>query len=831
MRTTSSDLFKNVIPLPQWIKKGKGSFVFSKQLRVWDESLDLRIARHTQKLFERVTFSDDFQRAQLVFVLGKLQEIPEEVSAAHRKQAYLLEILPDKIHLQAETSQGLFYGLQTLRQIRFQSKNLPCGRILDWPHLDFRGSHLTLGNGHQPPYEKICEIVIKLASFKLNQFYIEYDGSFSWEKYPFIAGPSALTKDQCRSLMDLAKEYFIEIIPTVDSLGHQEHYLKHPQLQHLRELPHSHAELCPLHPKSKEFIKDLWREILEVHHDAKHVNVTGDEVFRLGAHCSHCTPYAEQGRQADLFFTHYHDLTEWMLNQGKRPMMWHDMLAHYPQRLKDYSKEIMILYWNYYGTDAKKWTVGHGLNSDILPEDLTLFSPELQQLYRPYWLHSSTKPHFTPFPYLRFFQDQGFEVLGASGGSPMVESIPFAGFESRIKNAKSMSNTVHSIQAKGIVHTFWSDYASILTAWTDIAAAGDYSWHSREEKTGAFLDRFDAIYLKSEGKFKSLALQYDRFVYPSIDPKFNVPASIPSPQKELVFQRELKEMPQKCKGDRELLEMISPSFDLVMAIHEAKRWTHMRLKPLLGKGRDTMIDLSRAFNASTRRVLPEDTGTCLDLQPGMHRSHGVKLWVGNPQRGEKNAVILKGGHYPDGLESVEISLSHQKLDTLFFWHTACYAGTQEIARYEILNDRGEKSIFPIIAGKHLADWNRGAEILPEALVAWQGFSNIHEKGRRMLYLTWWKNPWPERPLKSIRLISTNSPGYLVLVAMTGRKQIGKPALPNRTKLQESQKRVFKLAKQFEKNHLRALQNRCVKEDQTQVLKQSNVAGLKKLSPF
>ncbi|MES2309518.1 MAG: family 20 glycosylhydrolase [Verrucomicrobiota bacterium] len=821
---------KNLIPLPQQTKKRPGKFSSPKKWSIYNAHSSLRIQKHLKK-----AFSPSFQSQTSPFQahLSLLTNIPSpllpHLSATQKEEAYHLEIDTTSIRIYAQTERGIFYGLQTLQQLLSQGKALPCCVILDWPDMDFRGTHLTLGNGYQPPFEKIQEMIPKLASFKLNQFFLEYDGSFSWDKYPFIAVPSAFTKDQCRSLIELAQEYFIEVIPTLDSLGHQEHYLKHPSLAHLRELPTKHSELCPQNPKSLRFIKDLWREILEVHHDARHVNITGDEVFRLGDFCPRCKPVAEKGRIADLFFNHYDPLSRWMLNQGHRPMMWHDMLSHYPQRIKDFSKEIIVLYWNYYGTDSKKWSVGHGINTDILPEEIETFPAPIRKLYQSYWQHPSSKSQFNPWPYLRFFKDQGFDVIGASGGSPMIEKLPFGGFEGRIKNTKSMAQTAKSIQAKGMLHTFWSDDASVFTGWTDIAAAADYAWKTREEKTESFLERFDALYVKSDGAFKDFAIDYDRLVFPDRAPNFEISDRIPSLQEEQKLVSRLKNAEKKCKGDSELLETIAPSLILVSAINESKRWAKLRLEPELGKGVDTIIDLSKKFNGSTRQLFPGISGNCLDLQGGIHTSRGVKLKIHSALEKQKNAIILRGAYYPDGALQVHLPIQKKKWDCLYFWHTGFYIRKdQPLARYEMVYEDGKISSFPIIAGVHVSDWNRGAEILPSGLVAWQGFSNAEEKARRMLYMTWWKNPRPDVPLVEIRLISAEAYGHVAIVGITGRVFTSTPKLPNSKILLKSQNRVLQQVNAFEKNHNRALQKRCVQEDRNQIMKQSFVTDLREL---
>lgn len=822
MKSPRTARFENLIPLPQQIRPRAGVFPRARPWRVYGDEIDLRVG----KLLERMLptgwrFQNDPQNATLILQLVKALPLPRTVSSVLRQEAYRLEIQRSQITLHAENLKGLFYGLQTLRQLLTQSDRLPCGEILDWPDLEMRGVHLTLGSGHMPPYEKMRELLEKLASFKINYFLIEYDGSFSWEKYPFIAIPSALTKDQCRSLIATAKDNCLEIIPTVDSLGHQEHYLSHPQLKHLRERPDSSMELCASNPKSKAFIKDLWREVLEVHSDARYVNITGDEVFRFNKLCPRCQKFADRGQLADLFFNYYEELARWMSRQGRRPMMWHDMLASHPERLADYPRDILVMYWNYWGTDAKKWEVTHGLPTELLRSDLPSVPSHLRKLYQPYWLHRSTKPDFTPWPYLRFFKDQGFDTLGASAGSPVVEEFPFAGFHSRIKNAKSMAQGVKAAGGRGLIHTYWSSFASILTAWADLAAAGDYSWHTRDESTASYLKRFDSLYLGSDGKFPQAVARYEQQIYPDRPPEFQVTAKLPTPALENALRTFWKTTRQACPRNRELLDVIAPSLDMAALRNAAKRQSTEHLLPQLGTGKDFPIDISSACNGHTQRVIPALTGTNLELTPGQHRAHGVTLRIGNHSAKQGNAILLQGEYNPTGATSATVNLNGKTFDRLFFFHTAAYAAPRtEVARYEVHYTDGSQEVMPITADVNVGDWNMGKEAPAHALVAWQGFSNAHDLGRRMLYLAPWINPHPERPIDRIALVSTNTSGYIILVSITGRK-LTSHAVKCRLKIRA--KSLPALIRKFESNYRKTYAGLCVPEHIDRALKRLNAS--------
>ncbi|MBI4244180.1 MAG: glycoside hydrolase family 20 zincin-like fold domain-containing protein, partial [Planctomycetes bacterium] len=60
------------------------------------------------------------------------------------EETYLLEIRENCIIIESASVAGIFYGIQTLRQIINQTKeknHIPCLEIRDWPSLPLRGIH------------------------------------------------------------------------------------------------------------------------------------------------------------------------------------------------------------------------------------------------------------------------------------------------------------------------------------------------------------------------------------------------------------------------------------------------------------------------------------------------------------------------------------------------------------------------------------------------------------------------------------------------------------------------------------------------------------------
>ena len=282
MSMGNSIMMNELIPLPKKIEKKKGSFSIPQPLSVY-QNFDSKIITEffKEQNFKKVS---SFNKSKLLLSIEKNLKELKNVDKELKEEGYLLEIKKENIQIKAINEKGIFYGLQTLNQLIENKKKLENIKIIDFPDMKFRGVHLNLEK-YMPTFEKIKELIIKFASYKINSFVIEYDDRFPWEKHPAISHPEAYSKEQIKELISIAAKNFIEIIPLLDSLGHAQQYLKHNTYSYLKELPDRIDEMCPSNPKTLKFIKELWSEVLEIHKSSKYVHISGDEVFRMGEFC------------------------------------------------------------------------------------------------------------------------------------------------------------------------------------------------------------------------------------------------------------------------------------------------------------------------------------------------------------------------------------------------------------------------------------------------------------------------------------------------------------------------------------------------------------------
>ena len=102
--------------------------------------------------------------------------------AAGKKEAYRLTIGQDFIEICAATSIGIFYGIQTLRQIiRQNGALLPNLKIEDEPYFNNRGFYHDVTRGKVPTLETLKQLVDRAAFYKINQLQLYVEHTFAFK--------------------------------------------------------------------------------------------------------------------------------------------------------------------------------------------------------------------------------------------------------------------------------------------------------------------------------------------------------------------------------------------------------------------------------------------------------------------------------------------------------------------------------------------------------------------------------------------------------------------------------------------------------------------------
>jgi hexosaminidase len=87
-------------------------------------------------------------------------------------EGYVLDVQQSEVLVAGRDAAGLFYGVQTLRQLvvgKERQAEILGVRVRDWPAMPYRGTQVDLSRGPVPKLEYLKRIVRTVAEFKMNQ--------------------------------------------------------------------------------------------------------------------------------------------------------------------------------------------------------------------------------------------------------------------------------------------------------------------------------------------------------------------------------------------------------------------------------------------------------------------------------------------------------------------------------------------------------------------------------------------------------------------------------------------------------------------------------------
>ncbi len=154
------------------------------------------------------------------------------------EEGYELSIQADAILVRANRPAGLFYGIQTLRQIplAYHSGNyeLPIVSIRDSPRFAWRGAMLDVAR-HFFSVEDVKRYIDLLAHYKMNRLHLHLTDDQgwrieikSWPKLTEIGGRTQVngggggfyTQEQYKEIIEYACSRCVIIVPEIDTPGH-----------------------------------------------------------------------------------------------------------------------------------------------------------------------------------------------------------------------------------------------------------------------------------------------------------------------------------------------------------------------------------------------------------------------------------------------------------------------------------------------------------------------------------------------------------------------------------------------------------------------------------
>lgn len=280
---------------------------------------------------------------------------PAAAEPPHKPDGYLLQISDGGIRVDADTAAGLFYAVQTLRQL---PEECPCARIEDYAALPLRMIHWDL-KGYLPHFSVLKEEFRRLAAYKVNAVLLEIEDKYDYRCAPGIGVPGAYTFEQFRELSRLAKDLHISIVPKLQSIAHVDYILKHERYRHLREGgPQGHVfQYCPMHPEVEVLWEAMCDELMECFSEhGPYFHIGADESMYLGE-CPTCKALGA----AKVYLHKVGQSIDYVCRKGWTPIIWDDIARNENKTFSpeeeaalrgELGSRAVFMYWKY-GYDGK----------------------------------------------------------------------------------------------------------------------------------------------------------------------------------------------------------------------------------------------------------------------------------------------------------------------------------------------------------------------------------------------------------------------------------------------------------------------------------------------
>ncbi len=346
-----------IIPKPQKIGYGEGSFLLTyESYLVLDSSCAAKLTEQAMltaaELEKELGFSLAVTRGA-----GRAGDIILRQTENPAGEAYRLEITPDRIVISGGAA-GIWHGIQTLRQIIMQcGAVLPVLTIEDFPSIPNRGFYHDITRGRIPTMAFLKKLVDEMALYKLNQLQLYVEHTYLFRDLSELwCDNTPLTAAEILELDRYCVQRGVELIPSLSTFGHLYKLLSTRSYAHLCELEDSagkpfsmmgrmqHHTIDVTNPEGIALVKRMIEEFMPLF-SSKTFNICADETFDLGRGRSR--KLAEEKGVHRLYVDYIKELCEFVVEKGRIPMFWGDIICGSPELVRELPPETICLNWGY----------------------------------------------------------------------------------------------------------------------------------------------------------------------------------------------------------------------------------------------------------------------------------------------------------------------------------------------------------------------------------------------------------------------------------------------------------------------------------------------------
>lgn len=343
-------------------------------------------------------------------------------------ESYALTIEGKEIRLSAHSPAGLFYAIQTLRQLmpaalengHGSRLKIPCVAISDQPAYSWRGMMLDVSR-HFFGVDYVKKYIDMMALYKFNTLHLHLTDDQGWrieiKKYPrltsvsgwrsfndqdsacielakqldnpdFRLDPAHLrhvdgktqyggfyTQKEMKGIIQYAAERHIQIVPEIDMPGHMmAAIMLYPELSCSGEQPKDwrhgfSTPVCPVKETALNFAKNVFTEIAALF-PSKYIHIGGDEVdmssWQTSPECQHFMQehHLTSLNQLQSWFNDY--MEDFFRRKGKILVGWDEIVAG------GIDSNATVMYWRTWAKKAPEQATRNG-NKVVMTADGPLY--------------------------------------------------------------------------------------------------------------------------------------------------------------------------------------------------------------------------------------------------------------------------------------------------------------------------------------------------------------------------------------------------------------------------------------------------------------------------
>ena len=365
-----------LIPAPVRMVAKPGGFVVTRQTTIWTDRATAPMGHQLARYLEPA------MGVTLRVITGG--NVPGGAIALRRDPAlkrlgpegYVLDVSAKAVVARAPDTAGLFYALQTLRQLLppqiFRAApvegitwRIPSVSIEDRPRFGWRGGHLDVAR-HFMPKEFIKKYIDLLALHKFNVLHWHLTEDQGWrleiKQYPRLTEVGAwrketlvgrnrkpgeaqydgtrhggfYTQEDAREIVAYAKARFINVVPEIEMPGHAMAAIAaYPELgvtgQPVEVATHwgVFSDILNAEPSTITFMQNVLQEVMAIF-PSRYIHIGGDEADKAKWKASERI----QSRIKELGLKDEHELQSWFIRQmdtflvkhGRRLVGWDEIL-------------------------------------------------------------------------------------------------------------------------------------------------------------------------------------------------------------------------------------------------------------------------------------------------------------------------------------------------------------------------------------------------------------------------------------------------------------------------------------------------------------------------